>query len=604
MSTTPSGIRFHADATHGPEHRLVAGLTLSGPFASTSLVLRFPRWVPGSYFLREPIQHMFDFTACDETGDPLNWKRVGVDGITVRLKKHTSEVRLQYSLFANELTVRSNHLDATHLHLMPPFTWFWPERGIATERLQGTHTVELVAPSAWMPATQLTLTDQANGPNTEARTWTFTTEGRDALLDSIIEVNANPTIDHEVDGRVHRLKWWDSGGHSPDEDRLQAFVADMERIIKEHHALFGVPDWPDYTTVLHLTDTARGGLEHMNSQTSMMPRQCLFPNHPDEYRDLVSLFSHEYLHQWNVKRLRPKAFLDYDLQSETHTDLLWWFEGGTSWLGDMMCVRSGAWTEEDWRIDFERKMKRHTSANGMHRESLAESSHDAWIHLYRSGPYTRESQISYYLEGELAMLCLDVELRRRNQGTFGACDLMREVVRRFSLDSEDAQSHGVDYRDIRSTLKSCPGGEGMGPFLDRLVKRRALPNIKKALSFFRLKLAPHASDEEGKGWLGVHLKDANGRTVVAGYQAGSPWRRFTQVGDEVVALDGVRIRSPNHLSKLVSGRAGQTVHLDVAHEGIVNTVEVEIGTSPQHGVTLSGKGNERWTEWITSRQDR
>jgi predicted metalloprotease with PDZ domain len=92
--------------------------------------------------------------------------------------------------------------------------------------------------------------------------------------------------------------------------------------------------------------------------------------------------------------------------------------------------------------------------------------------------------------------------------------------------------------------------------------------------------------------------------VVAGYQTGSPWRRFTQVGDEVVALDGVRIRSPNHLSKLVSGRAGQTVNLDVAHEGIVNTVEVEIGTSPQHGVTLSGKGNERWTDWITSRQDR
>ena len=71
----------------------------------------------------------------------------------------------------------------------------------------------------------------------------------------------------------------------------------------------------------------------------------------------------------------------------------------------------------------------------MHRESLAESSHDAWIHLYRSGPYTRESQISYYLEGELAMMCLDVELRRRNKDTFGACDLMAELVRRFSIES-------------------------------------------------------------------------------------------------------------------------------------------------------------------------
>ena len=171
-------------------------------------------------------------------------------------------------------------------------------------------------------------------------------------LDSIMEVNPNPTITHSIAGRPHHFKWWDSGGHRPNEQRLQAFIEDMERIAHEHHALFGVPDWPDYTTVLHLTDTGRGGLEHMNSQTSMMPRSCLFPEHADEYRDLVSLFSHEYLHQWNVKRLRPKSFLDYDLQSETHTDLLWWFEGATSWLGDMMCVRSGAWSEEDWRLDF------------------------------------------------------------------------------------------------------------------------------------------------------------------------------------------------------------------------------------------------------------
>ncbi|HIF90419.1 MAG TPA: hypothetical protein EYQ58_02570, partial [Candidatus Poseidoniales archaeon] len=65
--------------------------------------------------------------------------------------------------------------------------------------------------------------------------------------------------------------------------------------------------------MIQLTEKSRGGLEHLNSQTSMLPRQCLMPNHVEEYRDLVSLFSHEYLHQWNVKRLRPRNFLDYDL---------------------------------------------------------------------------------------------------------------------------------------------------------------------------------------------------------------------------------------------------------------------------------------------------
>ena len=594
---------FFADATDGANHHLHAGLHLEGPFTSLQVVFRFPRWVPGSYFLREPIQHMFNFSATDNQGNDLKWKRVGVDGVSVRLKSDSTSLTINYTLLAKELSVRSNHLDTTHLHLMPPFTWFWPERGVEMERLELDHSVELKAPSTWTPATQLQL-DESMEHGQNAKRWLFSTTGRDMLLDSIMEVNPNPAFTHDIDGRVHHFKWWDSGGHQPNGKRLETFVDDMVRIAKEHHALFGVPDWPDYTTVLHLTDTGRGGLEHMNSQTSMMPRSCLFPDHPDEYRDLVSLFSHEYLHQWNVKRLRPKCFLDYDLQSETNTDLLWWFEGATSWLGDMICVRSGAWTEEDWRLDFERKMKRHTANNGMLRESLAESSHDAWIHLYRSGPYTRESQISYYLEGELALLCLDTEMRRRNNDTFGACDLMAELVRRYAISSDEAEELGVDYNDIRTTLKSCPGGSSMGPYLDRLVQHRNHPNVQRALSSFRLKLVPHASDKEGKGWLGVNLRESKGRVIITTYQAGSPLRTITQVGDELVSVDGVRLKSVAHLKKLIGGRAGDEVKLDITHEGILTTVTLSLPESPQHGVTLKGKGNQRWKAWIKTRQEK
>ena len=603
MNAEPSGIRFRADATNGASHHLHAGVSIDGPFTSTQLLFRFPRWVPGSYFLREPIQHMFDFSATDQNGEELTWKRVGVDGLVVHLKKGSTKVAIDYTLLAKEFSVRSNHLDPTHLHLMPPFTWFWPERGVEHARLEGEHGVELTTPASWTPATQLRLHSQTE-LGQDAKQWTYSTHGRDMMLDGIVEANANPVITYDVDGRTHHLKWWDSGGHVPDAERLEVFVEDTKRIAREHHALFGVPDWPDYTTVLHLTDTARGGLEHMNSQTSMMPRACLFPDHPDEYRDLVSLFSHEYLHQWNVKRLRPKCFLDYDLQSEVHTDLLWWFEGATCWLGDMMCVRSGAWTEKDWRLDFERKMKRHTAKNGMLRESLAESSHDAWIHLYRSGPYTRENQISYYLEGELALLCLDSEMRRRNGDTFGACDLMAELVRRYAIHSEEAEHMGVDYNDIRSTLKQCPGGASMGPYLDRLVKHRNLPNVQRALSSFRLKLVPHTSDKEGKGWLGIGLREQSGRITITTYHTGSPLRSLTQVGDELVAVDGVRIKSSAHLTKLIAGRTGDEITVDLTHEGILQSVKFVLPSSPQHGVSLKGKGNQRWMEWITSRQAR
>ena len=136
---------------------------------------------------------------------------------------------------------------------------------------------------------------------------------------------------------------WDSGGHDIDKGMLERFKEDMNKIIREHHALFGIPSWDNYVTVIQLTDTMRGGLEHLNSQTSMVPRQSLMQEHDDEYRDLVSLFSHEYLHQWNVKRLRPRNMLDYDLQRVRafrlalvvrREELLGW---------EICCVFVGAW---------------------------------------------------------------------------------------------------------------------------------------------------------------------------------------------------------------------------------------------------------------------
>ena len=91
-----------------------------------------------------------------------------------------------------------------------------------------------------------------------------------------------------------------------------------------------------------------------------------------------------------------------------------------------------AWSEDDWRKDMERKLSRHTIRNGSEHESLAESSHDAWIHLYRSHSFSREIQISYYLEGELAIFCVDAELRKRSKGKHGICDLMVKLCEKYT----------------------------------------------------------------------------------------------------------------------------------------------------------------------------
>tara|TARA_B100000614_G_scaffold187617_1_gene168660 strand:+ start:2376 stop:4217 length:1842 start_codon:yes stop_codon:yes gene_type:complete len=608
---TDSGVVFRVDALDAGDQRLNVEIEVNAPFTSASLKLSFPRWVPGSYFLREPIQHVSHLKACDENGNRLKVTRKEVDSIVVKDIQKVSKVCIKYQLLCVENTVRSNHFDDSHLHLMPPFTWFLPTSGIAPERMDEKHLIEFVLPSNWNVSTQLTLEGQKEIDN--ARHLSYSAEHRDALLDGIAECNANEIRRFTVDGRQHSLHYWDAGGHTPNEIMMQRFIHDMKNIIAEHHALFGELEEP-YHTILHLTDGGRGGLEHTNSQTSMVPRTSLQPGHVEDYRDLVSLFSHEYVHQWNVKRLRPKRFLDYDLQREVNTDLLWWFEGATSWIGDIMCLRSGAWSSEDYFADMKRKLKRHHTRSGSSCQSLCEASHEAWIHLYRSHAYSRETQISYYLEGELTMFALDAELRKRSKGETGVCDLMRKMYEKHNIHVEDERMRGVQYNDIRKALTSLSGGRRLGSFLDEITKEAGNLDLDRAFSLFGLKYTPSEEPKrkEGtesvvwenfrQGWLGVHVRTQGNKLKVTSHMQNSPVRERLQVGDEIVAIDALRVVNAEQLKSNLKGKVGTSVRVMFARNSVMNSLLLDVVPEPNYPTVSTSEGNRLWKSTIRSRQ--
>ena len=580
-----SGITFHADATDGASRRLGVSIEITGPFVGNILEMRFPRWIPGSYLIREPMQHLTDLSAsCD--GKEIKVQRIDVDGLRIKGISESSKVLVTYKLLAAEMTCRANHLDKSHIHIMPPYTWMIPTRGIDSDRMNQSHRVTLDKPNDWQTAIQL--------PGKEGE---WFAEGRDELLDAIIESNPNQMISFEIEGCMQHLKLWDSGSLEIPKRGLDRFVEAMKAVVKEHYALFGVPEWKEYWTVLHLTNSGRGGLEHLRSQTSMMPRRCLQEGNEDDWLDLVSLFSHEFLHQWNVKQLRPKNFIDFDLQKEVHTDLLWWFEGLTSWLGDILCLRSGAWTEEDWRKDWTRKMKRHTDRNGMEHESLQESSHDSWIHLYRPNSYSREVQISYYLEGEMAIFCLDVELRRRSKGKYGMDDVMAKLYNEFKLDSKNP---GITHSDIKRTLVNMEGGRRLGVLLDTLVSQRSAPDTTAAMGSLGLEMT--ADKKQQGAWLGLNMANSPGLTKVRTHLTGSPCRTEIYTGDEIVAIDGLRVKSCKEISAAIYGNQDILTKITIAREGVLHEVEITPITNPQHLTKIEGKGNKVWDAIKASRQ--
>ena len=587
----PARLSFHADATQGGSRRLLAAVEVQGPFPNGRLDLSFPRWIPGSYTLRDPVQYVDGIEATDDGGQPLSWQRPDPHRLRVKVPKNAKHVRVQHEVMALEMTVRSTHLDDGHLHLMPPFTWYLPDHADWSNGAD----IHLRLPDHWNAFTQL------QSERTPAKgTHVFNAPDRDAFLDGIIEANAGPHRTWEVDGRPHVLNIWDSAGLPVSSTMIDRFVDDATKIIKEHHALFGVPTLDPYVTVLHLTDKMRGGLEHLGSQTSMMPRASMIDGEKALYRDLISLFSHEYLHQWNVKRLRPKVYLDYDLSKEVPSPLLWWFEGGTSWLGDLICLRSGAWAQEDWDEEFNLKVNRHLNRHGASHESLAESSESAWVHLYKRTAWSSERRINYYLEGEFAMMALDVELRRRTRGMRGLDDVMVEALRRHALGSDDP---GVDHRRLRQALTSIEGGRRLGAMLDELMTTRTAPPLGATLSTLGFELVPKEGGEDQDGWLGLGLQRRQGKVIVTTHLEGSPLRNLVDAGDEMVAINDRRITEVKHVKQALSECAGREVRVMTAREGGLRTCNNEALPAIEHRkVKIDGKGNVLWRRIKASRQ--
>lgn len=598
-----SEIKYILDVSKRDEQRFFAGVEIFNPVGSR-LILAFPRWSPGSYLIREPRRLVHDMSAwAMVSGNNFDCKieRRGPDEIIVKIPEGASSIYVSWYAFGNDLSVRTNHIDSSHFHMIPSATF--PRVITGSNHPEGPYVVELMHPPNWSATTQLKFVSSKKDGDIVKSIWTA--NSRDALYDGIIEANANEEILFQAGGREFRLKLWDAGGLAIDSERIDFLVKSMSDLFSEFHALFGEPPWDNYAVILHLTEKARGGLEHTGSQSSQMRRGSLDPGDKDGWRDLISLISHEYVHAWNVKRLRPQTFDDYDLSQEMHTDLLWWFEGVTSWLGDMICLRSGVWSDEDWSADLKRKLTRFHSMSGWDHQCLSDSSFESWYHLYRPHSHSPETTISYYLQGEIAAMCMDLEMRKRTKGEIGLDDVMVDLWKLHGLHIEgDSGSGGIEPRpivekDIVSSMNRLSKGRLNG-VVRRLVHGLGAPNMLEWSKGMGRKLDPVESDEQ-VGWLGVHLSESPLR--ISKFIAESPIRNQLQPGDEIIAINGRRTRKSSDLKGALRGNVEQEVKLTVSRRGGIMEFNVVPAKDPLHPVIISGNGNKLWKAFSSSRRE-
>jgi predicted metalloprotease with PDZ domain len=534
---------------------------------------RLPVWTPGSYLIREHERHV----------DGLRAYAGGAEVPAVKVDKHTwrvrcsgdAPVRIAYRLQCFELTVRTNHVDATHAFVNPSAAMMF-----AVGREAEPCSVRLELPAGWRSWVALPIEGGA-----------FRARDYDELADSPLELGAPGAHEShvfEAQGIPHELVVWGRG----DFDAERA-VPDMVKIIDALAAVFGgLPYRHKYLFILHLNDKGRGGLEHRQSCALIVPRFSFVQK--SAYEDFLLLVAHEFFHLWNVKRLRPEAFTPYDWARENHTSLLWAMEGLTSTYEVMALRRAGLVTPERFLEIWAERLTQLARTPGRFRVSLAQASYDAWIKHYRPDETTANTSVSYYLKGSVVGFLLDLELRRRTDGARSLDDLVRRLFERHGrppgLPEDGVERAAVELageglaawfdRAIRST-QELPAAEALGAAGIECVLRAAKGSDDKG----GVSATPVEPEAAPRGWLGASLRDRSGALEVASVVEGSPAQQAgLGAGDEVVALDGFR---GDLKSRLARAQPGQTVRLTFFRMDELVEVPVRLADAPRDTVTLA-----------------
>ena len=402
-------VHYRIEATAPHTHRYQVTLTIARPQAQQQVSL--PVWIPGSYLVREFARHLQGLRARQgrqaldvQQLDKCRWQIDCAAG---------QALVLQYEVYAFDNSVRAAWLDAAR--------GFFNGTSLCL-RVHGQedlrHDLEVpasTAPEGWSLATALPPVQ------VDARGFgRYRAQDYDELADSPVEMGAFWSGHFEADGIPHRLV---VAGAPPSLD-TQRLLTDVRKICEaEIRFWHGAPPgrrtasrapFDRYVFMLNATDDGYGGLEHRHSTALICTRRDLprlqTPT-GEGYTTLLGLISHEYFHTWNVKRLRPAEFARYDYSQENYTELLWFFEGFTSYYDDLLLRRAGLLDDAGYLKLLNKTINQVQQTPGQAVQSVAQASFDAWVKYYRQDENTPNATVSYYTKGALVALCLDLSLR-------------------------------------------------------------------------------------------------------------------------------------------------------------------------------------------------
>jgi len=534
-------------------HYAEVEMNVSG-LSKTYIDVKMPVWAPGSYLIREFSKGVEGFAASAGT-KPLKVEKLKKNTWRIYSGKEKA-VKINYSVYAFEVSIRTPFVDASHAFLSPTGIFMYPDNQLALGS-----TVKIVPFKGWEKVST-GLEPVAGKP------FTYTAKNFDILYDSPIEVGNQDVFEFMAAGVKHEVAMYGGGNYNA--ERLKA---DMPKIVEQITAMYGENPNQHYTFIVHNLSKGSGGLEHLNSTVLGVARDSYSTE--AGYNGFLGLVAHEYHHLWNVKRLRPVALGPFDYENENYTTDLWIAEGFTSYYKNKFMLRAGYVSPDEFAGALISSVAGILNTPGAKIESAAASSFDAWIKYYRPTENSNNSTVSYYSKGEVIGLLLDLEILHATKGSKSLDDVMKAMYLQ-------CKTTGKGYTDAEFKAKAENiSGIDLTDFWAKYVNGVTPVEYAKYFGFAGIKV-----QDENAGntipYLGTATKETNGHVMITAVSRNSgAWTDGLNVGDEVISADGVNAEPGLESKAVISDKkVGDVITFRIKRDFLDKEIKVTLKANP------------------------
>ncbi|WP_167880218.1 M61 family metallopeptidase [Leptospira fletcheri] len=545
------GVRFNLHTYLPHQHYLQVEMEVHPKKKET--LLSIPTWSPGSYKIRDYAKSIHKIRLEDPKAD---WTLEQIDLDTWKVNSKGQPFKVSYLVYGYEHTVRTNYFTDEFLLLHPPGTFLYPRDGLDSE-------VEV----SWKSLSPFHHCYTGLRKKENAK-HTWKAKNFDELFDTPILLTNEKSLDFESGSCKFELVVLGNVSVS-DKKRL---LADLSRVVDTQIRLMGGTENRYYLFVLDMTESTYGGLEHMNSSINQFDPIGAFNG--ENYRTLLELLSHEYFHHWNVKRIRPIALGPFDYQKPNLTKELWIAEGITSFFDAYFLLLCGIYNPQQYLNKIWKDVRELEDSEGESWMSLEESSFTAWTKYYNrpSDPNFANTGVSYYTKGAILALSLQLRIFSDTGGDKSLLNVMRELYEGYYL----GKGRGFTKAEFFQSVKKASGLDLKLEF-DPFISQPTRIPVEKYLSMIGIERSPSKQKLE----TGFRVKEEKGRLVFNKINLSKSIRETDlNVGDEWIAVDGVRVLPGNFKDILKKYRPGQKAEFLVARRGSISKRKVKFDQKP------------------------